>query len=884
VLLALFIFSTAAPLFAADEEEFMLEEITVTAEKREAQLQKIPMDIAVIRPDDMERLNIREMTDLDKMMPDVDIKSQRGGEVVIELREVEPGMYTNPSAETTVAVHIDGVQLTRSDGLEGKIYDLERVETLKGPQGTLYGRGSTAGSMNLISKKPDIGEFGGNITVEYGSYNRRRVEGALNIPATDTLAFRLSGRSLTRDGFDDLNLSNQDSWGFRGSMRWEPTDTQSLVIAIDTDRTQNKMGDSTGIYYSTFGNVQIVENTAITDPTSPQYDPLMAPYAKGGDVRSPYKIGWYQGSSEKQFYDSKSWGINATYDNELDFAYLTVQYGYRSSESNRSYTMTEAPSLQPLGSYEREMPMPYATYNPQTGVYSPAGPYRLGIDYAYAPIGTSPIADGYTLFLGRNYDRTAEGAFPVTKLILMPGQYKDAQVTRATTLSRSFSIEPRLASKVNVASGDKYEWIAGALFMEDDVTELISIFENGMVDVHLREYALFGQGSYAPFARINFTGGYRYTWDEKSFHGGTINGGYADPTNFWYQVKKEVDPKTYNRATSRWSYATYKGNISWQATDDIMPYVQYSFGKKTGNVDRQLGTPVAPEELDAYEAGVRTRLFNGKVQINTTGYIYDTKNANEYVTVYDCANGTQADHPENYPNPQPGVCAALNPNAPAQDVDYTFNGEKRNRYTVLNVGSARQKGINVNATWLATANDVFTLTGSYSSNRRKEYSVAKAMIEYAAKMGWSFPESALQAQYAVEDSRNGQRFGGGLKGNVGYARTWFIGTDFLTFNTTGFYTGRTRKRDMRDNTPQEYRLPGNPAYWLFDASISYNSTRWVPEGYRWTARIYGNNIFDKLIIGKYYNDNSQWFEPGNGIITYTFAEPRTLGVAFTLNF
>ena len=904
--------STASPLFAQDEDEFMLEEITVTAEKREAELQKTPMDISVIRPDDMERLDIHEMTDLDKMMPDVDIRSQRGGEVVIELRDVEPGMYTNPSAETTVAVHVDGVQMTRSDGLEGKLYDLERVETLKGPQGTLYGRGSTAGSMNLVTRRPDIGEFGGNLTAEYGSYNRRRIEGALNIPATDRMAFRLSGRSITRDGFDDLDLSNQDMWGLRGSMRWEPTDTQSLVVTIDTDRTQNKTGDgSGGIYYRTFGNVEIVENTAITDPESDQYNAAMAPYAMGGPVYSPYKVGWYQESSEKQSYDSKSWNLSATYDNEFDFAYLTVQYGYRSSTTNRSYTMTEAPSLQPVGTYLTDMGMPYDTYNPETGEitlnasgparwrYLPTGDLTTTPDYAdianyelydYTnwPQGTIPPADGYTLIPSRSIP---DGSYPVTQLILSPGLYQDAKVTGAKTLSRMYSLEPRLASKTTVAGGDKYEWLVGALFMEDKVTELISVFENGMVDIRLKEFALFGQASYAPFARLNFTGGYRYTWDKKSFYGGTVNGGYADPSNFWYQVGKPVDPSTYNSATSRWTYSTYRANISWQATDNIMPYVQYSFGQKTGNLDRQDGTPVDPEELDAYEAGIRTRLFDGKVQVNATGYIYDTKNANEYVTVYDCLYGDQVqyniDNPEDpnkYEDPQPGVCASGTPPAPVTPADETFDGVRRNRYTVLNVGSARQKGVNLSATWMATLNDVFTLTGSYSSNRRKEYSVAQAMIDYAARNGWSYPESADQAMYAEEDSRNGQRFGGGLKGNVSYARTWYFGTDYAMLNTTGFYTGSTRRVVMRENTDQEYYMPGNPDYWIFDASIAYNSTKWVPEGYRWTVRLYGNNIFDKLVIGKFYNDNSDWFEPGNGIVTYSFAEPRTVGLAFTLNF
>jgi iron complex outermembrane receptor protein len=99
------------------------------------------------------------------------------------------------------------VQLTRVNALEGKFYNLERLEMLKGPQGTLYGRGYTAGSLSMVSRRPDIGQFGGNIQVEYGSFDRRRIEGALNIPAIDKLALRLSGRSVKRGAYDDTSGS-----------------------------------------------------------------------------------------------------------------------------------------------------------------------------------------------------------------------------------------------------------------------------------------------------------------------------------------------------------------------------------------------------------------------------------------------------------------------------------------------------------------------------------------------------------------------------------------------------------------------------------------------------------------------------------------------------
>ncbi|MBN1905772.1 MAG: Plug domain-containing protein, partial [Deltaproteobacteria bacterium] len=146
MLLALFIFSMATPIFAADEEEFMLEEITVTAEKREAELQKVPIDITVLRPEEMDRSGVYSIYDLKKVIPDLDTATQTGNQVMVSIRGVGGAADTlwNPIHETTTAMHIDGIQLTRANGFDNMFFDLQRVEVLKGPQGTLYGRGSTA--------------------------------------------------------------------------------------------------------------------------------------------------------------------------------------------------------------------------------------------------------------------------------------------------------------------------------------------------------------------------------------------------------------------------------------------------------------------------------------------------------------------------------------------------------------------------------------------------------------------------------------------------------------------------------------------------------------------------------------------------------------------
>ncbi|NLA75183.1 MAG: TonB-dependent receptor, partial [Deltaproteobacteria bacterium] len=637
----------------AQEDEFTLEEIVVTAEKREAQLQKIPMDISVVRPDELERLNVHQVEDLEKLLPDLKITRSQGGILKIQMRDVGGNTegrggvttdYDNPTQETTVAVHIDGVQLTRSDGLEGKLYDLERVETLKGPQGTLYGRGSISGSINMVSKRPDIGNFGGNITLEYGSYERRRFSAGLNLPATDKLAFRLSGNIISRGGYDDAGVSNQDMWGVRGSMRWEPTDTQSLVVAVDTDRTKNRNGDSTGFIWGTVGDLEIVPNP---DPGLPQ---SYAPYNKGGFIDSSYKVAWWLGDltpemANQQYTNNKSWGLNATYDKELDFAFFTLQYGYRSSTNVRSYidVSQTKPAIMPVGTILTQSRYPARTYDPQTGTYTPAADINDDDveDMSLTDVPLTPAIDpieGYTISRSQTYSYSIPGNTPVTQLMIVPSTNPPFLSNYSETFSKMYSIEARLASKETVAGGDKYEWIGGVMYMDDDVLEQASIINSAYRHNILNETALFGQASYAPFWGLNLTGGYRYTWDDKSFYGKTNSGGEGTASSARNNTERYALPLDLSNAVTssyKWQHQTYKVNLSWQATDDIMPYIQYSKGVKTGNIDGQ-GNAVDPETLTSWEGGMRTRLFNGRLQVNTTGYYYEYKNSMASATIFQC--------------------------------------------------------------------------------------------------------------------------------------------------------------------------------------------------------------------------------------------------------
>jgi iron complex outermembrane receptor protein len=813
-------------------DEFMLEEIVVTAEKREAELQQIPMDVSVVRPDEMLRLNIHQVEDLDKMLPELTIDNMASSFLRINIREVQQQLW-NPTYETTVAVHLDGIQLTRVNGLENKFYDLERVEMLKGPQGTLYGRGSTAGSMNMVTRKPELETFGGDFEVEYGNYDQYRFQGAMNIPIVDKLAIRLAGRRITRDGYVDAGFSDNDAWSGRISMKWEPTDRQSFSITVDADGSENKGYLTTGHYLDVYGGIEIIENPNLTNPASPDYNPSVAPYAQGSPIMTPYSVNWWLDSALADIHwnDNNSWGIAATYDHELDWAYFTAQYGHRSLHERKQYIVPFGPSLSV----------------PTTTLSIPG-------------IGDFDIAANPN---------------PQTQVWLSLFDPPAVFATDQATSGHFDSIEIRLASKTTIPNGDKLEWIIGTMYMDDVVGEWAQLYENIFNNIRTQETALFGQASWMPIDRWNLTAGYRYAWDKKDYEGVNLGIGVPpDPSQPWVVGPTFLDPTLFQTTQNKWNEPSYKFNLAWIATDDIMSYLNYAKGYKTGNVDRD-GRAIPPEFLDAWELGFKSRFLNSRLQVNMSVYYYLYDNYNNWFNVYDCVSDVNND----------GTCEDTNGNNILDPADYA-NG--LNISVPLSPGGTEQKGLNASIMWLATQNDTFTLTGSWSKNEYDDYYPGGAMLRL-------YPTNDSYKLSANRD-QSGEEFGGSpIRVNMGYIHTWFIGRDTLMVTGNLFYTGDAIDQVMRRGEPDQYTMPGNDAYILGDVSVNYTSSKWLPPGFVWHLRFWCNNVWDSDdLSSRIYSDSSFVYMPnfintaefaaGTGTVSGSYVQPRTMGITFGVTF
>lgn len=234
----------------------VLEEVVVTAEKRETSLQDTSISITAYQGEFLRNFEIQEVQDMSVQTPSMAF-SRAGGEAQIYLRGVGNNTF-GIGVDPSVALHLDGVYLGRAQMGLGQFVDVERVEVLRGPQGTLYGRNATGGTINIISRKPGE-QWDGYVRGYYGNFDRADVQGAVGGPVSDRAAVRLAIRGTTDDGFtDDLvpaggsEIDNQEALVGRATLELEPADSVNVTVIADwTEFYSNNRSirprDNTGI-------------------------------------------------------------------------------------------------------------------------------------------------------------------------------------------------------------------------------------------------------------------------------------------------------------------------------------------------------------------------------------------------------------------------------------------------------------------------------------------------------------------------------------------------------------------------------------------------------------------------------------------------------------
>ena len=186
---------------AQEVPEPKVDEVLVTAQKRTQRLQDVPIAISALSGSQLESRNIGSVADLGSISPNLTVSSTPGNATASQVA-IRGGVTINPALywDTSVGMYVDGVYMGKSQGSVFKMVDLERVEVLRGPQGTLYGRNSMSGAINFITRKPS-GEFGGDVSVSLGSFNESVVKAAVDLPKAGIASVSLGLRTEDRDGW-----------------------------------------------------------------------------------------------------------------------------------------------------------------------------------------------------------------------------------------------------------------------------------------------------------------------------------------------------------------------------------------------------------------------------------------------------------------------------------------------------------------------------------------------------------------------------------------------------------------------------------------------------------------------------------------------------------
>ena len=224
---------------AAAAEDEQAGEIIVTASKREKTLQDTPISVSVTTADTIKRSQVRDLLDLQTLVPSLKVgQLQSSANTNFIIRGFGNGA-NNAGIEPSVGVFIDGVYRSRSAAQIGDLPNIQRVEVLRGPQSTLFGKNASAGIISIVTKEPQF-QFGGNVEASYGNYNAIVLKGDVTGPLSETLAFSLGANYNKRDGYTNyVNLSqkgnDRNRWGVRGQLLFQPSDSFKLRLIGDYD-------------------------------------------------------------------------------------------------------------------------------------------------------------------------------------------------------------------------------------------------------------------------------------------------------------------------------------------------------------------------------------------------------------------------------------------------------------------------------------------------------------------------------------------------------------------------------------------------------------------------------------------------------------------------
>lgn len=308
---------------AAAETGAGLGDIIVTAERRSQSLQKTAIPVSAVSGDDLVAAGVSDVNNISKLVPALVVAQSGGPAANFFVRGV--GTFAQSiQRENSIAFNYDGVYIGSPTAPMGTFYDLERVEVLKGPQGTLYGRNATGGSINVLPRRPSLGGIEADITAELGNYDAKKLTGGVNLPLGETVAVRFAGQVIDRDGYMSDGTDDERGAAGRVSLLFRPSGDFSATLVGDYFE---QWGEGAGGVLQPSALVPTAprpsDRIGASDPRSTAELVLRFPTVRSGLVALPGDVSYNR---------SRNYGLTATIEGNLGFANLTTIAAFRQSE------------------------------------------------------------------------------------------------------------------------------------------------------------------------------------------------------------------------------------------------------------------------------------------------------------------------------------------------------------------------------------------------------------------------------------------------------------------------------------------------------------------------------------------------------------------------
>jgi outer membrane receptor protein involved in Fe transport len=668
-----------APAAVAQEEgesTRTLSTVTVTTQKVEESIQDVPIAVSAFDEEALERLQLTGGPDLVKSIPNVTFTKGNFTGFNFKIRGIGVDSVAQ-SGDAGVGVHQNDVPLTANRLFEAEFYDVERVEVLRGPQGTLYGRNATGGVFNLITAKPVLGEFQADAELTYGNENTFKAKGMVNLPLGDKAALRLAGSLLQRDGYvknsvTGNDIDDRDLSSFRATFAVEPTDNLRGWVSyehFEEDDSRLRAGKQlckkdpgfdtfAGIQVSAFD--QLITSLGCQDaPLSQSNDRVNSQATLGGGLA--ITAGLLNGDA---FLDPVNPDLR-TIESAFDPIYKADQ---DLITWKGEWNVTDSLLFTYLGSHNESSVQSIEDYNkiaPTIAFNETAGPFAA-VPALYPLLFPGGVVSDPELGVSnlfRTFDQSGGGSDQDTHELRLQSDFDGPINFNLGAIKVDFeAIDPydstagyyvlsnslTALTQLNNAAGGAI--FGGNVPLDSGSTDNLGLF-NGTMNGDGGEYfrslspyrldstAVFGETYYQATDNLKFTLGLRYTTDKKEqdviptflF---TPQAPGADPLQPSPIVGADPDDGGDGSLNTEDKETTGRFGVDWSPdlgfTDETLIYGVYSKGYKGGGINppQPAGANLFPQTFDpefvnSIEIGTKNTLGGGVAQLNLTGFHYD---------------------------------------------------------------------------------------------------------------------------------------------------------------------------------------------------------------------------------------------------------------------